>query len=266
MGVAVNIVDFNKYKGSQKKISMISCYEYWSSSICEKTDIDCLLVGDSVAMVLYGYTSTIYATEEMMIRHTQAVRRGAPSKFIVSDMPFMSFRQGPLEGARIGANLIKAGANAVKVEGVKGHEDVITFLVQSGIPVMGHLGLTPQFINSFGGFKVQAKEEKARQVLLQQALELQELGCFSVVLECIPTDLASKVTEDLIIPTIGIGAGPNTDGQVLVFHDLIGVDQSFYPKFLKKYSNTFEISQSALNRYSQEVKQGVFPSNAESFQ
>jgi 3-methyl-2-oxobutanoate hydroxymethyltransferase len=262
----MNILNFKSFKNKQEKISMISCYEFWSAKILEESDIDCLLVGDSVAMVVYGHNSTVHADMEMMIRHTQAVRRGAPSKFVVADMPFLTFRKGSRCALECAGELLQAGANAVKIEGVCGHEDVIRYLVESGIPVMGHLGLTPQSIEQLGGFRVQGKDDFGREKILRQAEKLQEAGCFSLILECIPSDLAWLVTQKVTIPTIGIGAGNLVDGQVLVFQDLMGVDKSFYPKFLKKYSDGHEQCFSSIQQFVQEVKGGVFPSRQESFQ
>jgi 3-methyl-2-oxobutanoate hydroxymethyltransferase len=255
----MNVLDFTKMKVSGKKISMITSYDYWTAQIVSSSNIDCILVGDSVSMVMYGNETTIPATVEMIAQHTQAVRRGAPDKFIIADMPFMSFRKGlkaTLEAVEV---LMRAGANAVKIEGVDGHESDIAHVVESGVPVMGHLGLTPQSIHQLGGFRVQGKGECAEERLLSQARRLEEAGCFSLVLECIPSALGKRVAENISIATIGIGAGPDTDGQVLVLQDLLGMDTTFKPKFLKTFLNGFSLIQEALNSYDQEVKERIFP-------
>lgn len=261
-----SIHSFYKAKNKNEKISMISCYEYWSAKILESSSVDCLLVGDSVAMVVYGHDSTIHADMEMMTRHIEAVKRGAPTQFIVGDMPFGSTSRGKIHAFDCAAQLLKAGANAVKIEGVDGIEDIIYHLVQSGIPVMGHLGLTPQSVNQLGGMKVQGRNELAAQQLLVDAKTLESVGAFSLVLECVPSELAQMVTQEVQIATIGIGAGSYTDGQVLVLHDLLGVDASFYPKFLKKYSDANEQFMNSINRYAQEVSTGEFPQNEHTFQ
>jgi 3-methyl-2-oxobutanoate hydroxymethyltransferase len=260
-----NVLDFAKMKMERQKISMVTCYDFWTAKIINFSKVDCVLVGDSLAMVVHGFPSTLQATIEMMTMHTAAVVRGAKDKFIVADMPFLSFRKGinvALDGA---GSLMQAGAQAVKIEGVDGHEDVIGHLVQTGIPVMGHLGLTPQSFNQFGGFKVQGREVSAQQALMRQALELENLGCFSVVLECVPATLAHEITQALKIPTIGIGAGSQTDGQVLVLQDLLGGQMDFKPKFLRTYLDSSRLISTALNSYDDDVKRGTFPSEKESY-
>lgn len=261
-----NIHHFTKMKQNQEKISMISCYEYWSARILEKSHVDCLLVGDSVGMVVYGHESTVHTTMEMMIRHVEAVRRGAPTQFIVGDMPFGSFRRGTVHAFDCATELIKAGANAVKVEGIDGHEDVVKHLVESGIPVMGHLGLTPQTINQIGGHKVQGRDSDQSQKMILDAKKLEQLGAFSLVLECVPQQLAKQITGNISIATIGIGAGADNDGQVLVLHDLLGVDSSFYPKFLKKYEDSSSKSTESINAFVSDVKTGLFPTSEHTFQ
>lgn len=257
--------DFALYKSKSEKITMIACYDYWSAKILAKSSVDTLLVGDSVAMVVYGHNSTLHATMDMMVAHTEAVRRGCSDKFLVADMPFLSFRHGPYQAVDDAGRLMKAGANAVKIEGTLGHLETIQFLIESGIPVMGHLGLTPQYIHTLGGFKVQGKKQEQQTIIKQQALDLESVGCFSIVLECVPSHLGKEISQSLSIPTIGIGAGPGTDGQVLVLHDLMGLDSSFYPKFLKKFGEGHDLFLASLNRYHDEVKQGLFPSSKESF-
>ncbi len=255
---SMNILDFQKCKG-QQKITMITCYDYPSACIVDSTTIDCLLVGDSVAMSVHGHTDTTTATVDMMVLHTQAVRRGS-KKFIVADLPFMSYRKSLENTLDNIERLVQAGANAVKLEGAHGNLNAITHTVHSGVPVVGHIGLTPQHVNTLGGFKVQGKTERAKTQLLEQALQLQEAGCFMLVLECVPYHLAQEITQKLSIPTIGIGAGPYTDGQVLVWHDMLGLQNTLKLKFLKKYLNGYELCRNALQAYDQDVKSCAFPS------
>ncbi len=254
----INVLEFQKMKNEGKKISMITCYDAWSAKIIAKTNIDCILVGDSLAMVMHGYKTTINATVDLMYTHTQAVSRCASNKFIIGDMPFLSHRKGLSYMMETVQRLEQAGAQAVKLEGAAGHLDLITHVVESGVPVMGHLGLTPQSVNLIGGYKVQGKGKHAGETILEQALGLQEAGCFALVLECVPHALAKEITEKLSIPTIGIGAGPDVDGQVLVLHDMLGLDDH-RPKFLKTYLDGKDLIHNALNTYDEEVKKGVFP-------
>jgi 3-methyl-2-oxobutanoate hydroxymethyltransferase len=261
----MTILEMQKMKSEGTKISMVTCYDYWSAQILEETNMDCLLVGDSVAQVMHGYPSTVYADIEMMAFHTKAVSRGAPSKFIVADMPFKSVRKGIPFAMDCVDQLMKSGAHAVKIEGISGHEDVIEHIVKSGVPVMGHLGLTPQSVHQLGGYKVQGRDKETHDFIFQSALRLQDLDCFAVVLECIPQDLGTSITQNLKIPTIGIGAGPHTDGQVLVLHDLLGLSGGHKPKFLKNFSEGRELFKESLQQYDLEVKDRIFPSNEESY-
>lgn len=261
----MTINDFNRYKTEEKSISIITCYDYWSASLIEESDVDAILVGDSLAMVSHGFTSTLPADIALMSLHTAAVKRGAPKKFIIADMPFLSHRKSLDSVLDSVGSLMKAGANAVKIEGVAGIEETIGYIVQSGVPVMGHLGLTPQSFNSFGGFKLQSKTEEAVIQLIKDAKKLEELGCFSVVLECIPDSAAKRVTEALSIPTIGIGAGKDTDGQVLVLQDMLGVSTGYTPKFVRKFIDGANLIKSALNEYNDGVKSGEFPAEGESY-
>ncbi|MGE3973366.1 MAG: 3-methyl-2-oxobutanoate hydroxymethyltransferase [Bdellovibrionales bacterium] len=261
----MNVLDFLQYKKINKKISMVTSYEAWSAKIIEASPIDCILVGDSVAMVVHGFDSTLHATPEMIATHVAAVRRGAPKKFIVADMPFPWFRKGIPEAMNCVDLFMKAGANCVKIEGVIGHEDVIQNIVQSGVPVMGHLGLTPQSIHALGGFKVQGRSDEAARSIIEQAIKLEDLGAFSVVLECVPQMVSKTITKSLEIPTIGIGAGIHVDGQVLVLQDLLGLNGEFHPKFLKKYLNGSEAVIKSLANYDTEVKGSLFPTEKESY-
>jgi len=259
------IRDFIKAKKEKRKITMISTYEYWSAKLCEEAGVDCILVGDSLGMVIQGLDSTLPVSVEDMIYHGKAVRRGAPNTFIVIDMPFLSYQITPEEALRNAGRIMKeTSANAVKVEGGEEIKDVIKKLISAGIPVMGHLGLTPQSVHALGGYRVQGRTEKERNRIKRDAKLLEELGVFAIVLEAIPSDLAKEVTESLEIPTIGIGAGKYTDGQVLVFHDMLGFLEKT-PKFVKKYLNGRELILNALNQFGKEVKEEIFPNEKYSY-
>lgn len=264
-GGALTALDFIRMKSEKRRISMVTCYDAWSAKLIDQTEIDSVLVGDSVSMVVHGHPSTVHATTEMMAMHTAAVARGLSKKFLIADMPFLSFRKGEAAALECVDALMKSGAHAVKIEGVHGHEEVISRIVDSGVPVIGHLGLTPQSIHQLGGFKVQGRTEDAAQDLIAQAKRLEELGCFGMVLECIPSVLAGKITAAVGVPTIGIGAGIGVDGQVLVLQDLLGMSRGFRPKFLKKYAEGAETVEGALNRFHQEVLSGAYPSEKESY-
>ncbi len=256
-----SVLQFQKDKAP---LTMITCYDYTSAKIIDETDIDAVLVGDSVSMVMHGFESTVNATVEMMCMHTSAVRRGL-KKFLIADLPFLAHRKGRDYLMNSVEQLVKCGANAVKIEGADGSLEAIKYVVESGVPVMGHIGLTPQSIHQLGGYKVQGKEEKKANDLIEDALALQEAGCFAIVLELIPADLANRITEKLDIPTIGIGAGKYTSGQVLVLHDMLGMDQDFNPKFLKKFMDGYSSIKDAVQNYNDEVKNKQFPSDKESF-
>jgi 3-methyl-2-oxobutanoate hydroxymethyltransferase len=239
---------------------MITCYDHAFARIIEQTEIDVILVGDSLGNVIAGYSSTIPVTVDQMIYHTEIVRRGAPSKFLIIDMPFMSYHVSVEDSLRNAGRMMKeTGANAVKLEGGEDFRHIIEAMVRASIPVMGHIGLTPQSVHKLGGYTVQGREEDKRKKIIKDAKILQEAGAFSIVLEKIPESLAQDVSESLSIPTIGIGAGRYCDGQVLVLNDLLGIDESFAPKFLKKYADVFEISKNAIQAYDREVKDKKFP-------
>ena len=260
-----NVNTFRKKKQTSSRISMVTCYDAWSAKILNGTDIDCLLVGDSLAVVMHGFDSTVHATVEMMELHVAAVARGAPNKFIIADMPFLSCSRG-LEAAMDAVlRLMQAGANAVKIEGADHQLDIVRHIVESGVPVMGHLGLTPQSIHNLGGHKVQGKSAEDVDKVMRQARELQQAGCFSIVLECVPNKLGDCVSRSLNIPTIGIGAGPHTDGQVLVLQDLLGADPEFSPKFLRRYSNVHDVISSSVQRFHRDVSDQDFPALEESY-
>jgi 3-methyl-2-oxobutanoate hydroxymethyltransferase len=255
----MKILDFRAAKKSGKKISMITAYDYTMARIAAASPVDSLLVGDSGAMVMHGFDSTLSATPEIMALHTAAVARGAGGKFIVADMPFLSFRSGLPAAMDCVAKLMRAGAHAVKLEGVYGHEDIIKAIVGADVPVMGHIGLTPQSIHRLGGYRVQGREAAAAKDLLAQAKLLEKLGCFAIVVECIPSALAAKIARALKIPVIGIGSGPHTDGQVLVLQDMLGLYADIKPKFVKRYAEGADIFRRALEDYDREVKEGKFP-------
>jgi 3-methyl-2-oxobutanoate hydroxymethyltransferase len=261
----INVQTFKKRKQQQQQISMLTCYDNWSARILNETNIDCLLVGDSLAVVMHGFDSTVHATIEMMKLHVAAVVRGAPDKFIIADMPFLSCSKGLESTMEAVQSLMQAGAHAIKIEGAAHQADLIKHIVEAGVPVMGHLGLTPQSIHNLGGHKVQAKAEEDAVRLVEDAKKLERLGCFSVVLECVPNKVGQCVSKSLSIPTIGIGAGPHADGQVLVLHDLLGVDPDFNPKFLRRYANTRDLIIDAVDHYHQDVVARDFPSLTESY-
>ncbi len=248
---------------NQRPISMLSLYEHYFARLCDQAELDMVLIGDSLGNVVYGYRSTLPVDLEMMIRHSQAVVRATEKPLVVVDMPFMTY-QSSLEQALLSAGTIlqKTEAQAVKLEGSTPYlQEVIRRMSESGIPVMGHLGLTPQSINMIGSYAQQGKTADEAAVITRQALELQEAGCFSIVLENIPDELAGSITRQLAIPTIGIGAGPQTDGQVLVLHDILGLDETYHPKFVKRYANLQPIIMKAMQEYVREVHSGQFPAN-----
>ena len=261
----MNVLDFQALKARNEKIVMITCYDYTSARIVQDSDVDVILVGDSAAMVMHGYGTTIPADIEMMCRHIESVSRGTKNKFIVGDMPFLSFRQSLTDNMRAVASVMKAGAHAVKLEGIEGNVETIRHIVNSGVPVMGHLGLTPQSVNQLGGFRVQGRGDRAAEILRDEAKACEQAGCFALVLECVPDDLAAEITESLAIPTIGIGAGSGTDGQVLVMQDLLGLSSDFKPKFVRKYLDGRQLWQDSFNAYASDVKSGQFPAADESY-
>ena len=258
--------DFLNKKAKSEKITMLTCYDFWSARLLDETPVDSLLVGDSLAMVMHGHSTTLPATVDLMAYHCAAVARGAKSKFIVADMPFLSFRKDLTSNMNAVEKLMATGCHGVKLEGAHGNLELVRHVVQSGVPVMGHLGLTPQSIHQLGGFRIQGRNAAAAKSIMQSAFDLQEAGVFAVVLECVPTELAMTISKELSIPTIGIGAGPHTDGQILVLQDLLGLNGDFKPKFLKKYLDGGMIFKEAIERYTQEVKSQTFPSNEETYQ
>jgi len=257
--------DFLRAKIDGRRLSMVTCYDYTFARVLSRSPIDAILVGDSAAMVMHGRRSTLSASVEMMALHTEAVVRGAGDKFVVADMPFLSFRKGVAPALDAAARLMTAGAAAVKLEGVDGHEDVIQRLVESGIPVMGHLGLQPQQIHSYGRYCVQGRTADSAKQILRQAATLEHSGVFAIVLECVPANLAEEITSTLRIPTIGIGAGAGCDGQILVLQDLLGMNAGFRPKFARPFLDGERTVIDALTRFDEAVKAGTFPSPEESY-
>ena len=260
-----NVRDFAAAKADRRRIVMVTAYDAATARLLADTPVDCLLVGDSAMMVIHGERDTLGATVELMTMHTRAVARGAPGKFIVTDMPFLAARKGAAHALDCAAALLRAGAHAVKIEGIRGHADVIRHLVESGIPVMGHLGLLPQSVHALGGYKVQGRTSDDAARLREDAAAVEAAGVFGLVLECIPRRLAAEIAASVRIPTIGIGAGPECDGQVLVLHDLLGLDPNFRPRFARKFADGAGLVQSAVARYAAAVRSGKFPNAKESF-
>lgn len=257
------ILDFSRAKRESQPIVMLAAYDAQMARIVAASEADCILVGDSVAMVLHGFPSTVHATLDMMCTHVAAVRRGAPEMVVVADLPFLSVRRGVIAATDAAGALMQAGATAVKLEGVSGHEDVIAHLVESGIPVMGHLGLTPQSVNQLGGYRLQGRAPAEAERVRREARQLEELGAFSLVLECVPAALATTITEERTIPTIGIGAGAGTAGQVLVLSDLLGLDARFQPRFARKYLDGHATVRDAIDRFARDVRAAGFPAREE---
>lgn len=263
----VTINSFKTSKESGIPISMVTCYEYAFARIIDETDMDAILIGDSLGNVIAGYETTIPVTVDQIIYHAEIVKRGAPSKFIVADMPFMSYHVSIEDSLRNAGRIMKeTGVNAVKLEGGREFCAVVKALTAASIPVMGHLGLTPQSVHKLGGYSVQGREEDKRKRLVEDALMLQDAGAFSITLEKVPASLAKEISEKLTIPTIGIGAGNGCDGQVLVINDLLGLDSGFHPKFVKKYADLYSVSKEALETYNREVKDRSFPSKDYSYE
>jgi 3-methyl-2-oxobutanoate hydroxymethyltransferase len=261
--------DFLAAKTQGRKLSMVTCYDYTFARVFAESAVDALLVGDSVAMVVHGHPNTLSATVALMRMHTEAVARGIEAgggnKFLVADMPFLSYRKGIPAALDAAQELMTAGAKALKLEGVDGHEDVIERLVDSGIPVMGHLGMQPQSVNVYGGFRVQGRSASVAAEIARQARVLAELGAFALVLECIPASVAREITDSLEIPTIGIGAGAGCDGQILVLQDLLGLNVGFHPRFARRFADGGRDVLDALADYDRAVKTGTFPRAEESY-
>jgi 3-methyl-2-oxobutanoate hydroxymethyltransferase len=252
-------------KGDGTPLVMVTAYDTPSARIVDDAGADIILVGDSVAMVVLGYDDTLSVTVDDMAHHTAAVARAKPKAMVVADMPWMSYHISKAETVRNAARLLRAGAAGVKLEGGRKRLEAIGAILDAEIPVMGHLGLTPQSVHMLGGYKVQAKEFDAARVLVEEAVALADAGCFSIVLECVPDAVASMVTDAVPVPTIGIGAGPNCDGQVLVFHDLLGLNGGRAPKFVRRYADLRGDATAAVAAFADDVRSGRYPSEAETY-
>ena len=252
-------------KQAGAKVAMLTAYDYPSAKLLDEAGVPMLLVGDSLGMVVLGYDSTIPVTMDDMVHHTKAVVRGSKNALVVADMPFMSYQTGWADALRNAGRLLQeTGCQAVKLEGGERVAETVSRLVEAGIPVMGHLGLTPQSVNQFSGYHVQAKTPRAAIQLLHDAKTLQDAGAFAIVLEAVPAMVAKRITETLTVPTIGIGAGPYCDGQVQVFHDMLGLFEDFVPKHAKRYATLSETIKAAVHTYVNEVMTGAFPTAKES--
>jgi 3-methyl-2-oxobutanoate hydroxymethyltransferase len=260
------IQDFLKKKSDGRKITMLTAYDYPFAQIVDEAGIDAILVGDSLGMVVQGLDNTLPVTMDEMIYHTRMVSRAVKNALVIGDMPFMSYQTGKEEAVRNAGRFLKeAGASAIKLEGGAEVAEQIRAMTRAEIPVMAHVGLTPQSIHRMGGYKVQGKTGEAAKRLLEEAHIAEDAGAFALLLEAIPLELAEKITKELSIPTIGIGAGPHCDGQVLVLHDVIGMFERFVPKFVKRYANLKDDALKAIKTYRSEVERGEFPSEEQSF-
>ena len=257
------VLELRRSKGG--RMVMLTAYDFPSARLAEEGGVDVILVGDSLGMVVLGYDSTVPVTIDDMAHHTRAARRGAPGTFIVGDLPYLSYASVEQALANSARLMKEAGADSVKLEGGIDAVHVVDALVRAGVPVLGHIGLTPQTASALGGFKLQGKDEAGARRLLEDATALERAGCWGVVLEMVPAPLARAITRSISIPTIGIGAGPHCDGQVLVFHDMVGLFSGFAPKFAKRYAEAGTLIRDAVARYSSEVREGGFPDAAHSF-
>jgi len=261
----VTTADFLEKKRKGEKITILTAYDYLTAKIVDSAGVDAILVGDSLGMVALGYKSTIPVTMEEMIHHTKAVVRGRKNAMVIFDMPFLSYQTGVRDAIlNAGRALKETGCNAVKIEGGVEQAETIRALVNAGIPVMGHVGLQPQSVNVYGGYRLRGKGEE-RERIIEDAKAVEEAGAFAVVLEKIPAELAKEITEMLSIPTIGIGAGKFCDGQVLVFHDMVGLFEDFKPKFVKRYAELGKLAREAVEKFIEEVKSGKFPDEEHSY-
>ena len=262
----ITVKTFVRMKESGEKIAVLTAYDFFTARILDRIGIDCILVGDSVNMVFYGAETTLSIGMDQMIYHTRAVSSACERAMIVGDMPFLSYQTSESEALRNAGRFLKeGGAHGVKVEGGIEMIKVVEAMVRAGIPVMGHIGLIPQSIHKFGSFSVQGKDQKSKDYLIKSAQALEDAGCFSIVLEAMPTDLAKTISQSLEIPTIGIGAGKFCDGQVLVVNDILGLFENFRPKFVRRYANLGEEIQRACKKYLEDVKSGKFPTEEESY-
>ena len=250
----------------QRKITMLTAYDFLTARLLDEAGVDCILVGDSLGMVVLGYDTTLPVTMEEMLHHTKAVRRGVKRALVIGDMPFGSFQGSVAEAVANAARFLKeAGADAVKLEGGLQVADAVRRMVDVGIPVVGHVGMTPQSVRQYGGFKVQGRDEARRREILDGAVALEEAGAFCIILEGVPASLAAEVTARVSVPTVGIGAGPGCDGQVLVTPDLLGLVEDFKPKFVKRYANLAEQVREAVRAFAREVQEGTYPSDEHTY-
>jgi 3-methyl-2-oxobutanoate hydroxymethyltransferase len=257
------VLELKRKKG--ERLAMLTAYDYPSARLVAEAGVDLILVGDSLGMVVLGYDSTLPVTVDDMVHHTRATRRGAPDAFVIADMPFLSYST-PEQALATAARLMKdAGADSVKLEGGAEVAPIVEALVRAGVPVLGHVGLTPQTASALGGYKLQGKDEETARRAVEGAEALDAAGCWGIVLELIPAELARVVTQRVAIPTIGIGAGAHCDGQVLVFHDLVGLFSGFTPTFVKRYAEAGNAIREACARYAEEVRSGAFPGEKQSF-
>ena len=264
--MAITVNSLMKMKEEKNKITMLTAYDYSTAKIMDESGIDMILVGDSLGMVVLGYEDTLSVTMDDMVHHTAAVARGAKNAMVVGDMPFMSYQTSVYDAVLNAGRLMKEGrANAVKLEGGATVAPQIKAIVEAGIPVVAHLGLTPQALNALGGFRVQGKDEETAKKLLADAYAVQEAGACAVVLECVPAKLAALISEKLDIPTIGIGAGAGCDGQVLVYQDMLGMFDNFKPKFVKEFANVGKLMREGFEAYIKESKEGTFPAKEHTF-
>ena len=262
----ITILDIQKRKENSVPITMLTAYDFTAAILVDKANIDIILVGDSLGMVMLGYPGTTEVTMEEMLHHCKAVSRGSSGTFLVGDMPFLSYQADVAEAVRNAGRFLKeAGMDCVKVEGGREIADTVHAIVRAGIPVMGHIGLTPQTVSQLGGFRIQGKTAAAAQTLLEDALALQEAGCFALVLEAIPATVATYISQQLTIPTIGIGAGAGCDGQVLVYHDMLGLYDRLQPRFVKQYGAIGEAIVTAVQSYSEEVRSRTFPAEEHTY-
>ncbi len=262
----LTIPEFQRQKQEGKKITVVTAYDALFTQIVEQAGLEVILVGDSLGMVVQGKSNTLSVTMDDMLYHTRMVAGAAQRALVIGDMPFLSYQVSVEEAVKNAGGLLQAGAAAVKLEGGHSVVDRVQAMANFGIPVMGHLGMTPQSVNQSGGYKVRGKEQAEADKILQEAKALETAGAFAVVLECVPSSLAKKITQELVIPTIGIGAGQGCDGQVLVLYDVLGLFDDFVPKFVKPYAHLKADALQALTRYKEEVECGKFPSDAESYQ
>ncbi len=263
--LTVPTIGARKVGNGADPLVMVTAYDAPGARIASEAGADMILVGDSVAMVVLGYDDTLQVTIDDMVHHVAAVARAKPESLIVGDMPWMSFHVSPEDTVRNAAKLVKAGAQAVKIEGGRKRLPMIERLISAEIPVMGHIGLTPQSVHAMGGFKVQGKKAEAARKLAQAAKSLAHAGCFAIVLEGVPVKVAQMVTEAVDVPTIGIGAGPHCDGQVLVYHDILGIEDRIMPKFVRRYADVKGISVDAMSAFADDVRSGAFPNDGESY-